>query len=331
MKKITFVLLIAFISTACTQNTSKINGISLVSENSLLKENHIDGIKVSKANYVAVIPFAYTRSLNDTKVISSYKNQWFGESEVGVRQYISLLKKHKYHIMLKPQLWVLGGKYTGEISFEDEESWKEFQLNYTNYILAYAKMAEQLNVALFCIGTELDVFVRTRPLFWNTLIREVKKIYHGKLTYASNWDTYKEVSFWEELDFIGVDAYFPLSNDKTPNIVALSKSWQEISENLETYSSQKEKSVLFTEYGYRSMDFAAKEPWKTDNVNGVNLQSQYNCYEALYKTVWKEKWFAGGFLWKWFPDNEIAGGEKDNRFTPQNKPVIKLINDYYNF
>ena len=70
------------------------------------------------------------------------------------------------------------------------------------------------------------------------------------------------------------------------------------------------------------MDYTGKEPWQSDHtIESLNFIGQNNTTQALFDTFWKEDWFAGGFIWKWFHDYENNGGEKDNQFTPQNKPV----------
>jgi len=87
---------------------------------------------------------------------------------------------------------------------------------------------------------------------------------------------------------------------------------------------------LFTEFGYRSVDFAGKEPWVSERSKGeVNLEAQNNLTTALFEEFWKEDWFAGGFLWKWFVNYNEVGGVENNMFTPQNKPVEDIIRGYY--
>jgi hypothetical protein len=54
-----------------------------------------------------------------------------------------------------------------------------------------------------------------------------------------------------------------------------------------------------------------------------------NGLQAIHNQFWKEEWFAGGFIWKWFHRHEKVGGEKNNRFTPQNKPAEELIRKLY--
>ena len=50
---------------------------------------------------------------------------------------------------------------------------------------------------------------------------------------------------------------------------------------------------------------------------------------TLFDTFWKEEWFAGGFIWKWFHDHEQSGGGDNSRFTPQNKPAETVIKTNY--
>ena len=54
-----------------------------------------------------------------------------------------------------------------------------------------------------------------------------------------------------------------------------------------------------------------------------------NALQAIHNQFWKEDWFAGGFIWKWFHAHERVGGENDNRFTPQNKPAETLLHQLY--
>ena len=91
-----------------------------------------------------------------------------------------------------------------------------------------------------------------------------------------------------------------------------------------------DKPILFTEYGYRSVDFTAKQPWDSERIEGhVNLSGQFNAFQALFDEFWNEDWFAGGFIWKWHMNHENSGGLTNNRFTPQNKPVEDLIKKQY--
>ncbi len=87
----------------------------------------------------------------------------------------------------------------------------------------------------------------------------LKQTYHGKLTYAANWDDYKKFPFWEKLNYIGVDAYFPLSSDKIPSVNSLQKSWKKYIDEMEKISLKHNRPILFTEYGYRNVDYTGEE------------------------------------------------------------------------
>jgi len=194
----------------------------------------------------------------------------------------------------------------------------------------YAAIAQETNAALFCIGTELEKFVISRPAYWNVLIQEIKKVYKGKLTYAANWDEFKRVPFWRELDCIGIDAYFPVTDKKTPTVEEFEAGWQPHKIEIQKTQKKFNTPVLFTEYGYRSIDFTGKKPWDSKRITGsINLLAQKNGLQAIHNQFWKEDWFAGGFIWKWFHKHIEVGGENNNRFTPQNKPAQDLLKKLY--
>ncbi len=308
----------------------KINGVSFVASGDSISVAHVQPVKNVNANYVALMPFGFIRDLSSPEIWFNQPRQWFGEREKGILQYAKEFEKANVKIMLKPQIWVWKGMYTGKITMDSEENWRKLENSYESFILLYAKTAQKLGVDIFCLGTELELFVSQRPEFWSQLIQKIRKVYQGKLTYASNWDEFKRVTFWNQLDYIGVDAYFPLSEAKSPSIQELELGWQIHKKEIEKVSSTFQKPVLFTEFGYRSVDYTGKEPWDSKRIEkSVNLRAQYNGLQAIYNQFWKEEWFAGGFVWKWFLQHSRVGGENNNRFTPQNKPAEKLLQELY--
>jgi len=313
-----------------SQNIEKINGVSFVGSRDEVTQVHVDPVLEVNANYAAVMPFGFARTLNSPNIIFDTDRQWFGETKRGARQYIELLDKNGVKIMLKPQIWVWRGEFTGDMTMKSEEDWKTFEESYSKFILAYAHLAEETKADIYCIGTELEEFVKNRPEYWQDLVDEVRNIYSGKLTYAANWDEYSRTPFWEKLDYIGVDAYFPLSEERYPTKEELKSGWQRWKPKLVDLSERNGKPILFTEFGYRSMDYTAKKPWLVDrNKMDVNLEAQADATQAIFEEFWKEDWFAGGFVWKWFIHHDVSGGEEDNRFTPQNKPAESVIRKHY--
>ncbi|RMA66459.1 glycoside hydrolase family 113 [Ulvibacter antarcticus] len=308
----------------------KINGISFVAAGDTLQQDHIKPVLDLNANYAAVMPFGFIRSLDHPELAYNANRQWFGETFIGVKQYVDLLHHNKIKVMLKPQIWVSKGEYTGNVKMENEEAWTLLEKTYSSFILDFAKLAEESQVDMFCIGTELEKFIEHRPEYWEQLIKNIRAVYKGKLTYAANWDEYKRVPFWKSLDYVGIDAYFPVSESKTPSLEECKIGWMRWKEELKAFSEKEQRQILFAEYGYRSVDYAGKEPWKSDrSMTTVNLEAQVNTTQALYEEVWSESWFAGGFLWKWFIDHNKVGGIENSQFTPQNKPAENMIRQFY--
>lgn len=322
------VLLIGFQS--CKTQTKKINGVSFVASNAKVSSKHVLPVVNLNANYAAVMPFGFIRNLKHAEILYNSKRQWFGETLAGTKQYIETLQKQNIKIMLKPQIWVWHGEFTGFIKMDNEADWKALENSYSKFILEYAMLANQLNVDIFCIGTELEQFIANRTPYWLNLIENIKSVYKGKLTYAANWDEFKRTPFWNKLDFIGIDAYFPVSDSKTPTFEECMKGWTRHKTIIKAIAKKSGKPILFTEFGYRSVDYSGKEPWKSDRgMSKVNLEAQTNTTRALFETFWKEDWFAGGFVWKWFINHDEVGGKNNPMFTPQNKPVEAIIRKQY--
>ena len=324
------IVIVIFFAQSCTGQAQKINGLSFVGSRESINDSHIDPVVKINANYTAIMPFGFIRDLDHPDIVYNTDRQWFGETSAGAKQYADVLMKKGIKIMLKPQIWVWRGAFTGQIEMTSEADWKRLEAAYSKFILEYAELAREIEADIFCIGTELESFIENRPDYWSNLIKDVKNIYKGKLTYAANWDEFKRTPFWSEMDYIGVNAYFPVSDEKTPTITQCMKGWKKHKDLIKNMWEKHDKSILFTEFGYRSVDYSGREPWKSDrNLTAVNLEAQSNATQALFDAFWNEDWFAGGFIWKWYHNYESSGGENNSRFTPQNKPVEEKIKRYY--
>ena len=329
--RIGLIIMLFLLKFSCSdQEIEKINGVSFVASRDRATQEHIEPVLRLHADYAAVMPFGFVRELNSPEIIFDTERQWFGETQEGAAQYIEILHRNQVKVMMKPQIWIRRGEFTGDMEMDSETDWQLLEASYRDFILTYARLAQNTGTEILCIGTELEEFVMNRPQYWDQLIDEIKGVYKGKLTYAANWDEYFRVPFWGKLDYIGVDAYFPLSEKRSPEVNDLREGWQKWKEGLQELSELKGKPILFTEYGYRSMDYTAKKPWLVDRYEEkVNLVAQANAKQALFMEFWQEPWFAGGFLWKWFIHHERSGGTDDNRFTPQNKPAEQVVQKYY--
>jgi hypothetical protein len=108
---------------------------------------------------------------------------------------------------------------------------------------------------------------------WKEIIRQVRAEFSGKLTYAANFDQYFEVGFWSDLDFMGINAYFPLRNTRAENIyTALEQGWETVFKEIKNFSAihnLNEKQIIFTELGYTFRKNSTVAPWASDGFSFV--------------------------------------------------------------
>ncbi|MBL1281437.1 MAG: hypothetical protein COA33_014255 [Fluviicola sp.] len=312
--------------------SQKINGVSFEMPSVPVSKESIGGVKRVNADWVAFIPYGHTLQ-GKAEVIYSENKKWWGESIGGVVECIEMAKEHDLKTMMKPHVWVIGQGWPGDFDLSSEEDWIIWENSYEKYILTFAKLSDSMEVDLFCIGTEYRKAVVKRPQFWENLIKKVRKVYHGKITYAANWDNYEKVGFWDEVDFIGIDAYFPLSTKARPQLEELKQAWGVVEKKLKKLSKKHDAKILFTEYGYKSIEYSNSGFWKYDEDTVLTNQNNQNtAYEALFESVWQNDWMAGGFFWKWrlhrMGGGEI-GGEENRRYTPQGKITEQIIKKWY--
>ena len=282
----------------------------------------------TNANWVALIPFGFSRE-GQPEVYFDHERQWWGERSDGTLELIRCSKDYNLKVLLKPHVWVRGQGWPGEYDLTSEEDWQVWEQGYRAYMLNYARIADSMKVDMFCVGTEFRIAAVKREAFWRDLIREVKQIYEGPLTYASNWDNYDKIKFWDQLDYIGIDAYFPVSDAPAPSVAELKEGWWPVSQQLERFSEKHDRPILFTEYGYQSLKGTAGKHWEIDKSSeAINMQAQADAYQALYGAFWDETWFAGGFLWKWHLRKDY-GGPANGAFTPQGKTAEEVIKNHF--
>jgi hypothetical protein len=280
------------------------------------------------AEWVALLPYGFGNQ-GSTELHWNMSRQWWGETKTGLYEEAKMLRQHNLKIMVKPQIWFHHGMYTGDFELTQEADWKIWEKNYEDFILDYAQLADSIHAEMFCIGTELKNFVHERPGFWFNLIAKVRKVYAGALTYAGNWDNYTRIPFYSQLDYIGVDAYFPISESRTPSVKELENAWKPFVSEMESVVAKHRKPLIFTEFGYKSVDYAMAKPWEHRSSETVNLEAQRNGYEALFKVFYAKPWFYGGFLWNWYPNHANAGGSENKDFTPQNKPAQEVTRKWF--
>ncbi len=310
----------------------QIDGVTAVASRVPIDQSQMDDIAArTKADWICLVPYGFTPD-NSSKVLYNLGDrQWWGETEEGVRASIEMCNAAGTKVILKPQVWSHDG-WSGHIDFETEEEWKIWEDTYEDFILFWAEMAEAEEVEIFVIGTELKTAIKKREQYWFGLIEKVKEVYTGQMTYAANWDNYQNITFWSSLDFIGIDAYFPLDQSATPTVPDLVKAWQPITESIGRFSESQDRPVLFTEYGYLSVDGCAYNTWELEEMRHqipTNEIAQAHAFEALYTTFSDQKFWVGCILWKWFPKSFGSDSDFEKGYTPQGKLAEETLARWY--
>jgi len=319
------------VPTQATYSGERVDGLSFVAPPRPFPENPMPAIQEVNANWIAVIPFAYTRLGTPAVYYNRSGRQWWGERPEGCRETIRLAHESGLNVLFKPQVYV-PRSWPGGLDFQTEQEWQQWEQEYEAYIMPMVKMAHEMSVKMFCIGTEFKISTRKRPDFWRKLIQKIRKQYDGQLTYAANWDEYTQVPFWSELDYIGIDAYFPLDDSATPKLRSLQRAWQQPLKQMNALADSVGKPYLFTEYGYLSVDSSAGRTWELEtkvHERSINEVAQARALQALYSIFQGEPRWAGGFLWKWFPNMQGHEGYPKRDYTPQGKLAQETIKAWF--
>ena len=345
MRNITLVILLTIIASSLAfgqqlADHPMINGMSFIGpQKPGLDEDTFQELLTTNSNWVGLVPEA-TLDRQTLRLIPDQENKHWGNTMDAQVQAILLAKEAGLEIFIKPHIVLdkrasskstssqdktKGASWRGDFKAQNETDWNTWEESYETYILKLAQLAETHQVELFSIGTEMREFVIERPEFWSALINKVRAIYSGKITYCANWDEYDKVQFWGQLDYLGIDAYFPVNQSETPSVKKTIKKWKPIKKKLKNLSRLHNKKILLTEYGYRNVSFSGHQPWiHDDGLSERNDRAQVNLYEAFFRTFWNEDWVAGGFSWNW--QHQVIS---DTDFTIQNKPALAIVRRWY--
>ena len=237
-----------------------------------------------------------------------------------------IAREEKINLFWKPHLAYWGSfKWRGAITFADADSWKRFFRGYKAFIVDQARFAQTAGAPLFSIGLEYHHTLRFEEQ-WRDIIKAVRKVYKGQITYAANWDRIEQVPFWDALDLIGVQAYFPLSQSTNPTLAELEKAWAGPLATLNRLSKRFNKPYVFAEIGYSRSTEAAQRPWApaTDGSDQA-IATRRRLMEAALTRLPKERNLKGLFWWKWVP----RAGFGDRDFAMQAPEATALLRRYW--
>ncbi len=278
------------------------------------------------ANAVSLMPFAYQSRPDDPRLRFLNRNPT-SETDVGVIHAARRARDAGFQVLLKPHIWVSHDSWPGEIQMADETAWKVWWRSYRRYVAHHAFLAEWTGSELFSIGVELGKTLE-REREWRELIDSVRWLYSGAVTYAGNWHSdYDRAPFWDRLDFVGVDAYFPLAGDEHATPAAIAEGARGVAERLRQAAERYHRPVILTEVGYAARAGAWVEPHAEGGT--FSLEHQAIAYRALFDALGRPPWLRGVFAWKAFSADRggDAGTRADFRFL--GRPAEAVVGDYF--
>jgi hypothetical protein len=194
-------------------------------------------------------------------------------------------------VCLKPVVNCTDGTWRAHINFFDldvpcEPTWAQWFASYTEFIVHYARIAQETGVEMLCIGCEM-VQTDRREEQWRALVAEVRAVYSGLVTY--NCDKYQEgqVRWWDAVDVMSSSGYYPIDD------------WDAQLDRIEQVVSAHGLPFLFMEAGCPSR--AGSEHLPNDwSLPGAASQAAQNAwYEAAFTATSARPWVGGFMLWDW--------------------------------
>ena len=162
---------------------------------------------------------------------------------------------------------------------------------------------------------------------WRRVIAAVRLRFTGQLTYgAIGADAWSRVRFWDALDVIGIDAYFPLSASGTPGAGVIASRWNRYLPPIERLADREGKPIVFTELGFPSSVRAAAQPWSTGGRYSGGAQRR--ALDGTFRALAGRPWLGGLYIWEW-QANPRSGGPGETGHTPQGKPAERSFATWF--
>ena len=284
------------------------------------------------AGWIAITPFGRVASLEGRGVDLTFEAP-FRQNRESVRRAIEMAHARGLKVMLVPHLWVESGEWRALIDPKTDEGWARWAASYRAFVRTWAQLAELTGTEMFSAGVELRSWVTTtRAPSFSEIVRDIRGVYHGILTYSANWDDVDQTVILGDLDVIGINAFYPLAEKDGASEAELRKGGERVRSKVHDLAETWHRPVLFTEIGYTTRSDPAVHPWEwPDKMTDVHVDeyAQAVAYHALLAPVLDEPYFAGFFVWRVYSDPEDVSQEAEWGFSPRGKLAELVVRDAF--
>ncbi len=281
----------------------------------------IDEVVAVGADTVSLVVDSRQENVSSTRI---YLDQRTTPSAEPLIDLIKYAKGKKLRVVLMPIVLLddPGKDWRGTLK---PTKWEDWFKSYREMMTQFCWIADAGGVDILVVGSEL-VSSEDKLDEWTKTINMIRGNYNGRLTYSSNWDHYKSVKFWDQLDLMGMNSYYKLGNDRNVKVEEVERRWREIQEDLLPFARKIDRPILMLEAGWCSLSNAAHEPWDyTQEDLDADPDLQRKLYEGYFRSWWGNPQMGGFMMWEWPPSE---GGPKDKGYTPKNKPAERVLKDW---
>ncbi|MBC7173666.1 MAG: hypothetical protein H5U40_14595 [Polyangiaceae bacterium] len=287
----------------------------------------LDHLAAMGTTWISITPFGRIWSLTSTEILMDFEAPYEDNRE-GIRTIVEQAHARGMRVMLIPHLWVETTGWRGEIDPGTEAGWRAYRQSYRDFVMSWARDAEYAGVDALSIGVECKSWSGRFGAFWESFIAEIRASYSGLLTYSANWDEAEAVVFWDLLDLLGINAFYPLADhDGATDAEYLEGALRWVAPVRELAEAH-DMPVLFVEVGYTTRANAAVQPWLwPDGMQNVVIdeREQARALGAMFDAFLPEPWFAGFFVWRYYASLDDVSQEGQWGFSPHAKQAAHTI------
>ncbi|MDD5305795.1 MAG: hypothetical protein PHU25_00600 [Deltaproteobacteria bacterium] len=283
------------------------------------------------ATWVSLTPFGRLDDLEDTDVLHDFEIP-AATNEKMLREAAAQARALGLKVAIIPHVYVMSGQWRGEIDPGDEQRWADWFRSYERFVLRFARLAQELHADLFSIGVEFKSSTNARPAAWRRVIAKVRSAYSGPVTYSANWDEVADVEFWDALDAIGLNAFWPLAGKPGDRFEVMRERARRRADELAGLALFWNRPVIFMELGTKSASDASLAPWEwPEHCDDLSYDEDYQAeaFEAVLEAFAPRPWFGGLFVWKYFSDPYDETQEPRTGFSPRGKRAEDVLSDWF--
>jgi glycosyl hydrolase family 113 len=284
------------------------------------------------ANAVSITPFGRLWDLQSTEILLDFEAP-FAENRAAVGRLVAQARARGLAVLIVPHLWIeVPNLWRGEIDPGTPEAWAAYQASYRRFLLTWAKAAEEFGADAFSIGVECKSWSGRFGSYWLQLIADVRQTFRGKLVYSANWDEAENVVFWDALDFVGINAFYPLAANDGASYAEYAAGAERALAGAGELARTVRKPLLFLEIGYTSRPNAAVKPWVwPEDMPGMQVDEfeQARALSALIGASVTEPWFAGFFVWRYYANLDDVSQEPGWGFSPHAKLAEQVLSNVF--